>query len=87
MLRMMKRTTVRLLLPSLYFCDALAGTSAERFELKAPDNPPAIKRGPYRVYVHLHEARDMRSSSDPAKRHKFPEPVRPLIPQPNSTLM
>ena len=27
------------------------------------------------MYVHLHEARDMRSSSDPAKRHKFPEPV------------
>jgi hypothetical protein len=25
------------------------GTSAECFELKAPDNPPAIKRGPYRV--------------------------------------
>jgi hypothetical protein len=51
------------------------GTSAERFELKVPDNPPGIKRGHYRVYVHLHEARDMRSSSDPAKRHKFLEPV------------
>jgi len=50
-------------------------TQQDRFELKAPENPPAIKRGPYRVYVHLHEARDMRSSSDPAKRHKFPEPV------------
>ena len=44
------------------------GTSAERFELKAPENPPSIKRGPYRIYVHLHEARDMRSSNDPAKR-------------------
>jgi hypothetical protein len=51
------------------------GTSAERFELKAPENPPSIKKGPYRIYVHLHEARDMRSSNDPAKRHKFPEPV------------
>jgi hypothetical protein len=49
--------------------------SAERLELKAPENPPSIKKGPYRIYVHLHEARDMRSCSDPAKRHKFPEPV------------
>lgn len=51
------------------------GTSTERFELKVPDNPSTIKKGPYRVYVHLHEARDMRSSSDPALRNKFPDPV------------
>ncbi len=68
-------------------------TSQEkRFELKTPENPSTIKKGPYRVYarpplpssqkrnimhsyVHLHEARDMRSCSDPAKRHKFPAPV------------